>query len=146
MIGAALVVPEARGAVLPNMITLGGYALGIWWAIGGPTWAGLASIAADEVDGRLARSLDATSEYGGTLDLMVDTALVPMSLLRLGEATGTGAASLFGAPLILAYQAGLRARGYRPEIGSARAVIMLAAMAAEYLKRRPDTRIRRRDR
>ena len=123
-------------ARLPNAITLGGYALGLWWALGGPTWAGLGSIAADEVDGRLARAIDATSEYGGNLDLMVDTALVPMSLMRLGTATGTGLWPVVAAPLILAHQAALKTAGERPQIGSWRALIMASAMLAEYANSR----------
>lgn len=119
----------------PNVVTLTGYALGLWWCVGGPTWAGLASIVMDEVDGRLARATLATSEVGSILDSTADVALVPMSLLRLGRATGTGAAPLIVAPPILLHQAVTRAEEWRPPVGSWRAGIMIAAMVAEALSR-----------
>lgn len=38
-------------------VTLAGLGLGLWWSLGGPAWAGLGSLVADELDGRLARAL-----------------------------------------------------------------------------------------
>lgn len=117
----------------PNTLTLVGYAFGLWWSVGGPTWAGLASIALDEIDGRLARALNATSDLGSQLDYGVDVALTPMALLRLGRSTGLGAVPLLAAPPIVLHQARMRAEGDRPTIGSYRAGIMLLAMGAEVL-------------
>lgn len=118
----------------PNAITLAGYALGLWWSVGGPTWAAIMSILADELDGRLARSLGVASSLGANLDSTVDAALVPMTLLRFGRATNLGAVPLLAAPPILLYQAQTtRNEGYRPPIpiGSWRAGIMLATILAE---------------
>ena len=117
----------------PNAITLAGYALGLWWCVGGPTWAAIVSILADEADGRLARAMNASSEVGSKLDWSADVALVPMSLLRLGRATGTGAIPVLAAPPILWNQASSRADSWRPPVGSWRAAIMIAAMLAEGL-------------
>ena len=115
----------------PNAITLAGYALGLWWCVGGPTWAAIVSILADEADGRLARAMNASSEVGSKLDWSADVALVPMSLLRLGRATGTGAIPVLAAPPILWNQATSRADSWRPPVGSWRAAIMIAAILAE---------------
>lgn len=117
----------------PNAITLAGYALGLWWAVGGPTWAAIVSILADELDGRMARAMNATSELGSNLDWAADVALVPMTLLRLGRATNLGAVPLLAAPPILFGQASLRSDGWRPPLGSPRAVIMVAAILFETL-------------
>ena len=115
----------------PNAITVAGYALGLWWCVGGPTWAAIVSILADELDGRLARSMGTTSDLGSILDLTADVALVPMSLLRFGRATNLGAIPLLAAPPILLNQAQTRSAGWRPPVGSWRAAIMIAAILAE---------------
>lgn len=120
-------------AAAPNALTLAGYGLGLWWTVGGPTWAGLASILADELDGRLARRLGVSSEVGSNLDNMADVALVPMSLLRFGRATGTGVLPVLAAPPILWKQAKDRTSGVRPTVGSWRAGIMAATMVVELL-------------
>lgn len=134
MIGAPKAPAQAKlggPPTLADAVTLAGYGLGLWWALGGPMWAGLASIAADELDGRLARHMGTESERGSALDWGADVALTPAVLNRLGKATGHQVPALCAAPLILFTQAHLRARGYAPPIGSARAAIMLITMAHE---------------
>ncbi len=113
----------------PDLVTLTGYMLGLWWAQGGPAWAGLVSIVADEADGRLARALGETSERGSALDWGADVALTPFALARLGRECGNPDAAMLLAPVLLLVQAAARARGERPSVGSVRAVLMLAAMA-----------------
>jgi hypothetical protein len=119
---------------IPNALTLASFGLGLWWSVGGPTWAGLVSIGLDEVDGRWARLTGSTSEAGSALDWGTDVALVPMALRRLGAAFGHPDAALLAAPPILYVQAQDRAAGTRPAVGSARAVIMVAAMLAEAVR------------
>jgi phosphatidylglycerophosphate synthase len=118
-----------------DLVTLASYGLGLWWTVGGPTWAGLASIVGDELDGRLARATNTQSERGSALDWGADVSLTTMSLWRLGRETQHVTAALVSAPGILYVQALLRAKGYRPPIGSARAVVMVAAMVAHAVKR-----------
>ncbi len=119
------------GPVLPSLadaVTLGSYGLGLWWAVGGPTWAGLGSILGDELDGRIARALNTTSIRGSNLDWGADVALTSLALVRLGRDTGHLREALIAAPAFLLVQAHLRARGWRPSVGSARALVMLADM------------------
>lgn len=119
---------------LPDVVTLASYGLGLWWCLGGPTWAGVASMLGDELDGRLARATKQTSERGGHLDWGADVALTPLALLRLGKTVGNVPLAMAAAPPLLLLQADMRARGERPAIGSARAAIMIAAMIAEKLR------------
>lgn len=109
---------------LPNAITLGGYGLGFWWIAGGPSWAAIVSILADEIDGAVARKLDQTSEVGRELDWGADVALASLTLLRLG-------APAWAAALALGGQAVLHAEGSRPPVGSLRAVLMVVTMVKE---------------
>lgn len=114
-------------------VTLAGLGLGLWWSLGGPAWAGLGSLVADELDGRLARALGETSAHGELLDWGTDLLLTPAALGRLAaelDVTRPAAAVATTAPLLLWVQAHLRARGLRPSVGSLRALLMLAAMAA----------------
>lgn len=117
-----------------DLVTLASYGLGLWWALGGPNWAGIASIVGDEVDGRLARATETTSKRGSVLDWGSDVTLTPLSLVRLGRASGHPLAAIAAAPAVLFIQADMRARGERPVIGSARAAIMLSAMVIEMVK------------
>jgi phosphatidylglycerophosphate synthase len=57
-------VCDGSPATLANGISLSGYALGIWWLAGGPSWAAVASILADELDGRVARAMNQASCMG----------------------------------------------------------------------------------
>ncbi len=113
-----------------DTLTLSSFALGIWWCVGGPAWAALASILLDELDGRYARATGTTSERGALLDWGADVTLTPMALMRLGINVGIGPIAIVAAPALLYTQAHLKSGGYRPEVGSARAVIMLAGVAA----------------
>ncbi len=115
-----------------DVVTLAGYGLGLWWSEGGPAWAGLASIMADELDGQLARA-QGGSPLGSALDWGADIALTPLALARLGQSVDLPPV-WFTAPAALAAQASLRAEGARPELGSVRAAVMLAAIVLEDLK------------
>ena len=53
---AVIPAPDAGALTLPNAITLAGAGLTAWWLRGGPAWAAVAGLLADEVDGRLARA------------------------------------------------------------------------------------------
>lgn len=124
-----------------DVVTLTGYGLGLYWAAGGPWWAGVASIVADEVDGRLARALGETTARGRFLDWGADVTLTPAAFGRLGREMGVGPGlGLAVAPVALFAQAGLAAEDKRPPIGSARAVAMVAGMVAHAAKGRGDGR------
>jgi hypothetical protein len=124
-----------------DLITLSGYAAGLWWSVGGPTWAALASILADEVDGPVAKAMGDAGQQAEDIDWGADVALVPLALLRLGREIGQQTAAVACAPIVLAVQARLRAGGWTPPVGSARAAIMLATIAIEeYQKRHPSAR------
>jgi hypothetical protein len=111
---------EGKAVTAANGVTLLGYALGLWWVVGGPTWAAVASMLADELDGRLARSMGQASCVGGNLDWAVDLTLTGLVAARLGI--------LWTMPAVTAGQAYLRSREWRPAIGSARAAMMVAAL------------------
>ena len=128
----------------PDLVTLAGYGLGLWWAADGPAWAGLLSILADEVDGRLARATGTTTAHGSALDWGADVALVPPTLARLGRELGVGSTpGLVASPAVLLVQSHLRAAGDRPSVGSARAVAMLAAMGVRWWRNGKFSRSRR---
>lgn len=128
---------QSPAPTFADLVTVTGYGLGLWWAFGGPTWAGVSSVVLDELDGRIARAMGQTSERGSALDWGADVSLTAVSALRLGQATGQPVAALASAPVLLYGQAHLRGQGYRPPLGSARAVLMLATMAVEaYGKKR----------
>lgn len=129
---AGAIVTIARRAVaerqlatlsaLPSAITFGGYALSLAWLTGGPAWMGIAGIAADELDGRVARATGQTSEYGSLLDWSVDLSMTALTLGRLG--------ALWALPVVTAAQVYLRDAEWRPTFGSARAALMLYAIGA----------------
>lgn len=109
-----------------NAVTMVGFALGLWWAQGGgPDWAALASIAADEVDGWVARQLSQETALGSLLDWSTDLVLCAAVMRRLGAPwPAIGAVS--------AGQVWARSEGIAPRWGSVRAVLM----AGEILGRR----------
>ncbi len=140
---ASLVPVKATQAAPPvswipsraDLITLSAFSLGLWWCVGGPMWAGLLSILGDELDGRYARMTGTTSERGAQLDFSADMALTPMAMMRLSQILGYGPGyGLFLSPAILYAQATLKAEGYHPKYGSARAVIMLTAMGVQIVR------------
>ena len=120
--------PKSVIPTFADVITLLSLGFGLWWAAGGPVWAGLLSILGDEIDGRVARAMGTTSERGSLLDWGSDVALTSASLVRLGMNTGRMPMAIIAAPVFLFAQSQLRSEGYRPPIGSARAVIMLSTM------------------
>lgn len=121
---------------LADAVTLTGYGLGVWWSVGGPAWAGLASVVADEVDGRLARATGTATTHGSSLDWGADVALTPLALMRLGNELGRPGLATLAAPPVLFAQAMLRASDVRPVFGSARAAITLAAIGVRYARKR----------
>lgn len=123
--------PDAGPFTLPNAITLAGAGLTAWWLRGGPAWAAVAGLVADEVDGRLARATGTTSAIGGTLDWAVDISLNAVMLERLGAAAAL--------PLVLPVQVAMHHEGVRPSIGSLRAVTTLALL---WKQRRDGGRLR----
>lgn len=123
------ILPAPATVTAADLVTLTGYGLGLWWALGGPSWAGIASVVADEVDGRIARASGTTTLHGSSLDWGADVALTPFALYRLGVETGHPTAAMVVAPPVLLAQSMLRANEMRPPIGSARAVVTLAAIA-----------------
>jgi hypothetical protein len=132
---AALAGPEpdpcacgGEPVTLANLVTVAGYALGVWWTQGGPPWAAVASIVADEVDGRLARSMGEASCLGGTLDWATDVVLTGLTAHKLGWTPAV--------PVLTAGQVYLRAKGWRPSVGSARALMMAYGLWKERQERR----------
>lgn len=114
-----------------DLITLLSFGLGAWWTVGGPVWAGLASILGDELDGRLARATRTASERGSELDWGSDIILTTMTLMRLGHVTRHEGLALVTAVPFLYTQASLRAAGWRPPVLSARALLMIGTMLVE---------------
>lgn len=125
-----------EGMTFADLLTTLGYGLGLWWGVGGPTYAGLASIALDELDGRWARATGTTTQHGSSLDWGSDMALTPLALARLSRELGAGNVGLVAAPPMLLAQSMMRGDGWRPPIGSARAVVMLTAMGVRAYKLR----------
>lgn len=137
----AALAPRTGAALGPNAITvadavsLSSYGFGLWWAFGGPTWSAIASIAADEIDGRVARAMNETSQRGSALDWGIDMALTPLALMRLGREIGRPVLPLLAAPPLMFVQAAYRAAGKRPAFGSVRAAVMIAAIVLSRAKK-----------
>ena len=116
-----VVACDGKPATVANGISMLGYALGLWWVVGGPTWACIASILADEVDGRVARAMGEASCVGGYLDWAIDLSFTGLVAARLGI--------LWALPAVTAAQVYARATGLREvPIGSPRALMMVAAL------------------
>lgn len=105
----------------PNAVTVGGYMAALWWLRGGPQWAAAVSIAADEVDGRLARALGQSSMVGSNLDWSTDVTLAAMTARKLGMPDW----AIAGMAIT---QSTLRSEGWTPPVLSARAVLMIYGM------------------
>lgn len=125
--GAAPASPAAptlaQVLTLPNLVTLSGFAGTCAWLAGAhPGWA-IAGLVADELDGRLARATGTTSEFGGLLDWTTDVAASTLILNRTGR--------LWAAPVVVGGQVALRNEGWRPPLGSARALLTLATIWEE---------------
>lgn len=117
-------------ANLANVTTLAGYGLGVWWIAGGPAWAALLSILADEADGIIARERGETSSYGAKFDWTADLILTALTLRKLH-------APLWTIPAATAGQVYLNEQGYRPPVGSLRALLMLVAVIKEAKQSKP---------
>lgn len=120
--------PPSGILTLPNAVTAAGYGLALWHLRGGPGWAAVASVVADEVDGRLARATGQTSVVGSELDWGTDVALAAAYARKLGV-PDVGVAGL------AVVQSAMRARGIKPSVGSARAALMLADVALDARQR-----------
>lgn len=132
--------PDAGVFTLPNAVTLAGAALTAWWLRGGPGWAAVAGLIADEVDGRLARATGTTSRFGATLDWATDVSLNAVIMDRLGLAVAL--------PVVLPVQVAMHAEGVRPAIGSLRAISTIALLlrGRDTARPNPTPRPRRRRR
>lgn len=109
---------------LANWVTLSGYAAGLYWVSGGPAWAALYSILADEADGIVARSRGESTEFGSNFDWGADIILAALTLLKLR-------APLWTVPTATVIQVWLREQGKAPPVGSLRAALMLYGVIAE---------------
>ena len=129
--------PASRngGISLADIVTIAGYGLGLWWSTGGPSWAALASMGCDELDGAIARRMGTAGPSGEALDWGADIALTPLAMLRLSRDLDSPAVATVGAPVALAVQAKLKGSNFRPPVLSARGLVMLAALAVEAQKR-----------
>lgn len=107
---------------LANALTLGGLALGVWWVYDGPDWAAVASVALDEIDGRVARMTGEESDFGSELDWGTDLALTGLALDKVG-------APWPAIPVVTTGQVVLRNARVRPPFLSARALVMLYGVA-----------------
>lgn len=126
---ASSLAPPARRSVinLPNVITLAGFFATLAWLGGAsPGWA-LLGLLADEIDGRVARATGQTSEFGSLLDWTTDVTLTALVMQRLEI--------LWALPPVTAAQVALRKDGWRPPVGSARAVLTLWALYRENIAR-----------
>lgn len=130
------IAAKGNGIGIADLVTVAGYGLGVWWASGGPGWAALASMACDELDGPIAQLLGTETRKDDSLHWGADVALTPLALFRLSKDLDKPAVAAVGAPLTLAAQAKLRAQGFMPPVGSARAVVMGIALFIEYSRRR----------
>lgn len=108
------------GATWPNVVSILGYFAAIAYLQGASPWFAVASIAADELDGRLARATGQTSNLGADLDWGIDVTLTGLFADRLGI--------LWLLPPITGAQAYLRSQGHKPTILSGRALMMLVAL------------------
>lgn len=104
---------------LANAVTLTGFALGAWYALaGGPGWAAIASIVADEVDGMVARALGQETDFGSNFDWATDLLLTAAMLRKIG-------APWQAMPAVASAQVAARTMGIAPPIGSVRAALMV---------------------
>jgi len=128
----ALALPVNDGAKssfavnAPNAISLGGYAATIAWLGGAPWYWAIAGIAADDVDGHVARKTNTATPYGSLLDWAIDVSLTGLVLVKLG------------CPWLLLvvtpFQVYLRETGWSPKFGSARALFTILALSKAGLK------------
>lgn len=118
--------PRPPIANVPNAITIAGYMATLAWLAGAHPGFAVAGIVADEIDGRAARKLGQTSEFGSLLDWGVDLTLTGLTAQRAGLA--------WTLPVVTPAQVYLRERGQRPAVGSARAAFTAIALLKETRK------------
>jgi len=106
---------------IPNAITIGGYVCQLVWIMGGPWPLALVGLLADEADGRVARAVDETSDFGSLLDWGVDMTLTGLCAVKAGLG--------WSLPVTTIAQVMLRQRGVAPTVGSARALYTVIALA-----------------
>jgi hypothetical protein len=106
---------------IPNAVSIAGFASGIAFMEGAPAWTAIASMLADEVDGKIARSLNAESDFGKELDFGIDLSLM---IMAMGNLFGSHIPSL----LVVPVQTYLKSNGYRPDFGSVRTYLMIAIL------------------
>lgn len=115
--------PQGHVLTLANAITVAGYAATLGWLRTGNVPLAILGLLADEFDGKVARATGTSSELGSALDWGADVASTALILSHMGLAPL--------APVALLTQAALRGAGWRPPIGSLRAVLTLAAVAKD---------------
>ena len=108
----------------PNALTMAGYIAGLAWVAGAPSWAAVASITLDELDGYVARKLGQESELGSNLDWATDLSLTGFCLLRVG-------APWWLIPFTTAWQVYAREHTIYPPILSLRAAVMIYGILQE---------------
>lgn len=115
---------------LPNALTAVGYGAAIVWAIGGPTlWPfALASILADHYDGKLARALGESSEFGASFDRTVDVTLTGLAAYKLGPV------GMMALPAITVIQASTENDSFADSLTSWRSVLMGIVVAKQVLE------------
>jgi len=106
---------------IPNAITIGGYVCQLMWILGGPWPLALVGLIADEADGRVARAVDETSDFGSLLDWGVDMTMTGLCAVKAGLG--------WSLPVTTIAQVMLRQRGMAPSVGSARALYTVIALA-----------------
>jgi phosphatidylglycerophosphate synthase len=110
-------VLPASALTLPNAITISGQASMLAWLAGASPWFLAWGLAADELDGKVARATGQTSEAGSALDWGVSVSLSSLMLWQLGAP--------WAIPVVLFSQAILRGQDWGPPVGSWAAVIAL---------------------
>lgn len=111
--------PRVDLFTIPNLLTFGGIVSSTAWLLGGSGWWAILGLVLDEIDGRVARALNQTSEFGSKFDWAGDVAINAATMVQLG---GSAAALM---PAVLTAQAALREKGIRPSFGSARMITTL---------------------
>lgn len=118
-VGGEAQMPLRDLFTVPNLLTFGGIAASTAWLLGGSGWWAILGLALDEIDGRVARAMNQTSEFGSKFDWGGDVAINAATMTKLG---GPYAVAL---PVVVAGQAALREDGFRPSFGSARMITTL---------------------
>jgi phosphatidylglycerophosphate synthase len=111
---------------VPNAISIAGYASTIAWLMGASPLFAVAGIAADELDGPIARSRGETTDYGSLLDWGIDLTLTGAVALKVGLAPWL--------LLITPVQIWMRQNEMAPTFGSARAALTVYGLVKGLVK------------